>query len=85
MNLSTTSYDAGAVWLSIYAAGKAAKTMNVFRNKVSKQVKPNLDQRFLDAVSNPDWQLLKRDRFDPTTTKEAIMIDVAVWSHPDVT
>lgn len=51
----------------------------------SKKVKPDLDQRYLDVVSNTSWQELKRgDSFDPATTNEAVVICVAVWSHPDI-
>ncbi|HKI70730.1 MAG TPA: hypothetical protein VKA67_14175, partial [Verrucomicrobiae bacterium] len=59
--------------------------MNFFKNRASTQVKPDLGNRFLATVSNTDWQLLKRgDRFDPTSTEEAVVICVAVWSNPDI-
>ena len=59
--------------------------MNFFKNRSSKKVKPNLDERYLDAISNTDWQVLKRgDCFDPTMTNEAVVLGVAVWSHPDI-
>ena len=59
--------------------------MNFFNKQKKEVVTPDLDQRYQEAVSNTDWQVLKRgDCFEPTTTKEAVVICVAVWSHPDI-